>query len=49
MSIILFAIIGKALQLGGWYWVCWALYSAWHATLAYGEIISVLNDIDETE
>ena len=47
MSIILFAMIGSALQLGPLYWVCWALYSAWHATLVFGEVISILNSTEE--
>lgn len=44
MSIIMFAIIGYALNLSGWYWLCLALYSSWHATIAFAKFLSINNN-----
>lgn len=49
MSIILFIIIGKALEMNGWYYFGLGLYAAAKIAIWMSKICSLMNSLEENQ
>lgn len=49
MSIILFIIIGKALEMNGWYYFGLGLYAAAKIIIWASRVISLTNNLEENQ
>ena len=48
MSIVLFALIGAAIEVGLAYWICFGVYCMLKATIVMSKFLKVVSDKEDT-